>query len=284
MTSPIRSMALPTPHRHGVVATVPARTRTSPARVGADTYCFGRYRLLVRERLLLKDNEPVRVGSRAFDLLLVLVERAGQTVARQELFERVWPDVIVAKVNLRVHIAGLRKVLSDGRDGNRFIVSVAGRGYGFVAPVRRLDFAAEAAALSRHMFGRDPVAATLSSLLSHSRFISLGGAGNGGHASVAFAIAHALATDFDNAVCFVDLAGIDDPAHVTVAVAAALGYEVEPQQSQLCLLSYLKDKKLLLVFDNCERVLAGIAQLTEQLFNEAPRVQVLISSQKAPSI
>lgn len=254
MTSPLRSMSLQTSGRHGVIATVPARTGASAALglTDADTFCFGRYRLLVRERLLLKDDTPVRVGSRAFDLLLVLVERAGQTVARQELFERVWPDVIVAKVNLRVHVAGLRKLLGDGQDGNRFIVSVAGRGYSFVAPVRHLDTAARSPlpTFLQQMFGR--------------------------------ALAHALATDFDNAVCFVDLAGIDDPAHVTTAVAAALGYEVEPQQSLICVLSYLKDRKLLLVFDHCERVLAGIAQLTEQLFTGAPRVQILISSQKGP--
>lgn len=271
MTSAIRSMSLQTSVRPGIVATVPARIRgsTTPLDVastlglaGADTFCFGRYRLLVRERLLLEDDTPVRVGSRVFDLLLVLVERAGQTVARQELFERVWPDVIVAKVNLRVSVAGLRKLLGDGRDGNRFIVSVAGRGYSFVAPVRRLDFASEAVAVSRS--ARGPLPSFLQHLFGR-------------------ALAHALATDFDNAVCFVDLAGIEDPAHVTTAVAAALGYEVEPQQSSIFVLSRLKDKKLLLVFDNCERVLAGIAQLTGQLFTEAPRVQILISSQKAPS-
>lgn len=246
MPSPLRSMSLQTSVRHGVVSTVPARTR--------DTFCFGRYRLLVRERLLLKDDTPVRVGSRAFDLLLALVERDGQTVARQELFDRVWPDVIVAKVNLRVHVAGLRKLLGDGQDGNRFIVSVAGRGYSFVAPVRHLDFAARGPlpTFLQQMFGR--------------------------------ALAHALATDFENAVCFVDLAGIDDPAHVTTAVAVALGYEVEPQQSLICVLSYLKDRRLLLVFDNCERVLAGIARLTEQLFAGAPRVQILIGSRKGPSM
>lgn len=248
MTSPLRSMTLPVPSRYGAIATLPARSLTNAAQTEGDTFCFGRYRLLVRERLLLKDDVPVRVGSRAFDLLLVLVERAGQTIARQELFERVWPDVIVAKVNLRVHVAGLRKALGDGRDGNRFIVSVAGRGYSFVAPVRRLDFAADAAGLSR--LARSPPPTFLQHMF----------------------------------VCFVDLAGLDDPAHVTMAVAAALGYEVEPQQAPICVLSCLKDKKLLLVFDNCERVLAGIAQLAAQLFAEAPHVQVLISSQIAPPI
>lgn len=260
--------------------------------MAGDTFCFGRCRLVVRERLLLKDNVLVSIGSRAFDLLLALLERAGETVNSQELFERVWPDVIVAKVNLRVHVAGLRKALGDGQDGNRFIVSVAGRGYRFVASVNRFQSAVPAAVLTKYstaslppplqsMFGREAVVATLSSQLSRKRFISLGGPGEWSHASVASAIAHTLATDFDNAVCFVDLAGVDDPAHVAMAVAAALGCEAEPQQTLSCVLGYLQDKKMLLAFDNCERVFAGVAQLIERLFTDAPLVQILISSREA---
>ena len=54
-----------------------------------------------------------------------------------ELINLVWPDVTVEEANLRVHIAALRKVLGDGKDGSRYIVNVAGRGYTFVAPVQR---------------------------------------------------------------------------------------------------------------------------------------------------
>lgn len=299
MASPTNFVPLHGSRRDGVLATTPARTRTISAQanskigsMGGDTFCFGRFRLAVRERVLLKDNAPVSVGSRAFDLLLALVERAGETVNRQELFERVWPDVVVAKVNLRVHVAGLRKALGDGQDGNRFIVSVAGRGYRFVALVSRFRPAVPAATWKRdstaplpvrleRMFGRDAAIATLSSQLSRNRFISLGGPGGWGHTSVAFAIAHTLATDFDNAVYFVDLLGIGDPAGVPAAVAAALGCEVEPQESLTCLLAHLQDKEMLLVFDNCDHVFAGVAQLTERLFTEAPLVHVVISSQEA---
>lgn len=288
MTPPANSLPLPASR---VIPTPRAVTRTSSLQAG-NTFCFGRCRLVVRERLLLIDDAQVTVGSRAFDLLVVLVERAGETVDRQDLFARVWPDVIVAKVNLRVHVARLRKALRDGQDGNRFIVSVAGRGYRFVAPVDRIQSTVPAAMSTRHstaplpvrlpsLFGRDAVVATLSSQLSRKRFISLGGPGGWGHTGVAFALAHTLATDFDNAVCFVDLAGVDDPAHVAMAVAAALGYEVEPQQALSCVLGYLQDKKMLLAFDNCEHVFAGVARLTERLCSEAPLVQSLIGSREA---
>jgi len=264
--------------------------------VDTDAFYFGRFRLIVRERVLLKDDQPVSLGSRAFDLLLVLVEHAGETVSRKVLFERVWPDVIVAKVNLRVHIAGLRKALGDGLDGSRFIVSVSGRGYCFVASVARTHPAIPRTVATRlqqrslpvrleRMLDRDAAVAMLSSQLSERRLIALGGPGGWGRTSVAFAIAHTLVTDFDDAMCFVDFAGIDDSSLVAITVASALGYPVEcdtsPQQSLASVLAYLQDKEMLLVFDNCEHVIPGVEEFTERLFIEAPLVHILTSSREA---
>lgn len=262
MALPANSALLHTARRNGISATArePTRTiRTHPPSTPGDVFCFGRCRLIVRERLLLQDDVRVSVGSRAFDLLLTLVERAGETVSSQELFERVWPDVIVAKVNLRVHVAGLRKALGDGHDRNRFIVSVAGRGYRFVAPVRRFTSEVPAAAL------RTP--STTAAAVPMRSMIG-----------VAFAIARTLAADLDDTVCFVDFAGIEDPAHVPIALAAALGCEIESQRALNCVLGYLHDKKMLLVVEHCEHVFAGVAQLIERLLTEAPRVQILINS------
>lgn len=272
MTPPANSTLLRASRGTGIIANRPA---------GDEIFCFERCRLVVRERLLLKDETPVTIGSRAFDLLLALLERAGDTVNSQELFDSVWPDVVVAKGNLRVHVAGLRKALGDGQGGNRFIVSVAGRGYRFVAPVIRHQSVTATAKYSQNLYGRGAVAAMLGSQLSRKRVISLSGPGAQGHTGVAFAIAHTLATDFDDAVCFVDLAEIDDPADVTTAVAAAIGCEVEEQRALHCVLRHLHDKKMLLAIDNCEHVFAGVAQLAERLLTEAPRVQILISSQQA---
>jgi DNA-binding winged helix-turn-helix (wHTH) protein len=233
MTSPANTALRHASPRHALVAARPAGIRANSAREDGEsalgsmpsiTFRFGRYQLSVRERLLLKEGLRVHIGGRAFDLLLALVERAGETVSRQELFERVWPDVMVSKVNLRVHIAGLRKALEDGRDGNRFIVSVAGRGYRFVATAHRVQSAATPA------------------------------------------------------VCVVDLAGVGDPAHVVIAVAGALGCEVNQEHALNCVLGYLRYKRMLLAFDNCEHVAAAVTQFIERLFMEAPLVQILIGS------
>ena len=99
-------------------------------------FAFGPFRLHPAERLLLKEETPVRLGSRALEILFTLVERAGETVLKDQLIARVWPDTVVGEAALRVHVTALRKALGDGRDGQRFIVNIPSQGYVFVAPVR----------------------------------------------------------------------------------------------------------------------------------------------------
>jgi DNA-binding winged helix-turn-helix (wHTH) protein len=102
-------------------------------------FSFGPFHLIPEQQLLLEGEKPQRLGSRAFDILLILVERPGELVSKEELMARVWPKMFVEPANLTVHIAALRKVLGDGRNGNRYLVNIPGRGYRFVAPVSTAD-------------------------------------------------------------------------------------------------------------------------------------------------
>src|SRR3954462_8359164 len=104
-------------------------------RVAGHAICFGPFRLIPLQRLLLKGDEQVRLGSRAFDILVALTERPGQLISKNELMARVWPGIFVVPANLTVHVTGLRRVLEDGMNGNRFVVNVPGRGYCFTATV-----------------------------------------------------------------------------------------------------------------------------------------------------
>jgi DNA-binding winged helix-turn-helix (wHTH) protein len=97
---------------------------------------FGPFVLDRERRQLSRGGEPVRLGSRAFDILVALAGRAGQVISRHELVRLVWQDVAVEEAGARVHIASLRKALADGLDGARYIVNVSGRGYCFVSPIR----------------------------------------------------------------------------------------------------------------------------------------------------
>jgi DNA-binding winged helix-turn-helix (wHTH) protein len=107
---------------------------TGPA-VRPPDLSFGPFRLLSTQFLLLEGDKPVPLGSRALEILIALLERRGELVSRQELVARVWPNVFVEPITLRVHISALRRALRDGRNGTRFIVNIHGRGYCFVSSV-----------------------------------------------------------------------------------------------------------------------------------------------------
>src|SRR3954467_12826878 len=98
------------------------------------TASFGPFRLLPGQRLLLEGDKPVRLGSRAFDILAALIERSGEVVGKEELIARAWPQTFVEESNLKIQVSALRRALGDGQGGNRHIVTVPGRGYNFVAP------------------------------------------------------------------------------------------------------------------------------------------------------
>src|SRR5271168_1068938 len=97
-----------------------------------DVLSFGPFGLFPAERLLKKADKPIALGGRALDILIALVERAGEVVTNKELISAVWPDVVVEKGNLRFQMTTLRKTLGDGQAGARYISNVAGRGYCFV--------------------------------------------------------------------------------------------------------------------------------------------------------
>ncbi len=114
--------------------------------MAAGAFTFGSFRLLPQERVLLKSGKAVRLGGRALDILTALVVNSGTLLSKNELISRVWPRTRVEEANLRVHIGVLRKALGENRVGVRYIATVAGRGYCFVAPVQREDAPAGAMA------------------------------------------------------------------------------------------------------------------------------------------
>jgi predicted ATPase/DNA-binding winged helix-turn-helix (wHTH) protein len=260
-----------------------------------DVVSFGPFRLFATERLLKKADDSLQLGGRALDILITLVERAGEVVTRKELISRVWPDVIVEEANLRVHIAGLRKALGDGQGGARYVANVPGRGYCFVAAVTRSTAQrslppAEPVATDglrklpprlTRMVGRDDTVRTLSAQLVMWRFVSIVGPGGMGKTTVAVSVAHALIADFDGAVFFVDLGALNDAGLVPTAVASALGFMVQAQDPFLSLLAFVGDKRVLLVLDNCEHVIEAAAALAERVVSEAPQAHILATSREA---
>ena len=262
----------------------------------AHVFAFGPFRLFVAERLLEKGDEKLTVGGRALDLLVALVERAGEVVSHKELTARVWPDVTVEEANLRVHIAALRRALGDDRGANRYISSVAGRGYCFVAPVNhgppkeilsRVDVSPPLAPNNHlpmrllEMVGRDDTERIISTQLITRRFLSIVGPGGVGKTTVAVSVAHTALEGFGGAVFFVDLSSLGDPTLIPGTIASALGCRLHLSDPLFSLLAFLRDKRILLVIDNCEHLKTAIATLAERLVAETSQVHILITSREA---
>jgi predicted ATPase/DNA-binding winged helix-turn-helix (wHTH) protein len=258
------------------------------------TLAFGPFRLFPARGVLLEGEKPCRIGSRAMDILLALIERAGETVTKQDLLARVWPDTIIDDANLRVHVAALRKVLGDGHDGARYIVNVMGRGYCFVAPVRQATGPVPQTAPPpherslhnlpaplTHVLGRGDVVESIALQVPMRHCVTITGPGGIGKTTVAIAVAEKLLPVYDDGVWFIDLAMIMDRQLIPFAIASVLGLSVASASPVPSLTAFLQDKRLLLLLDNCEHMVDAVAPLAEAILRCAPNVHILTTSREA---
>jgi predicted ATPase/DNA-binding winged helix-turn-helix (wHTH) protein len=259
---------------------------------------FGRFRLLLRHRQLLADGLPIELGSRAFDILMVLIEGRGALVTKDEILRRVWPGTIVEENNLQVQISALRKVLGEDRN---LIRTISGRGYRFTGAIRFIaeeqsppepDIGASAGGtrpavrtnLPEHvseLIGRDAELDEVYDLVAQHRLVTVTGAGGIGKTRLGFQLAWRLLPKFPDGVWLAELASLSDARLVPFTVASALGIEiVETQPLRDRLAVALGAKRLLLVLDNCEHVIDQAARVGEELLHGAPGVRVLATSRE----
>jgi predicted ATPase/DNA-binding winged helix-turn-helix (wHTH) protein len=255
------------------------------------TVSFGPFRLDPEQQLLREGDTRVVLGSRAMEILIALVERAGELVSKEELIARVWPNTFVDETNLRVNVAGLRRALRDGQAGNRYIATDPGRGYRFVAPISvpqpgtaiaqpaapRID---NLPGTLTRVIGREPIVAALSAQLPQRRFITLVGPGGIGKTTVAIAVARSLAASYRDGVTFLDLAPIGDARLLSSTLATVLGLAIPSDNRMPGLLAHLRDRQMLLVLDSCEQVVEAAAALAEDVYAAAPGVHILATSQE----
>lgn len=251
---------------------------------------FGPFMLSPSERLLERDGVPVRLGGRALDLLIALVESAGEVIGKKALIARVWPDVVVEEGSLRFHMVAVRKALGDGEGGNRYIVNTANKGYTFVGRVERTDLTAPARiaapraakslpALASTMVGRDEDVDVLVTHLLQRRFVSVVGAGGIGKTTVAIAATQAAARHFDGDVHFVDLSTVSTSELVRATVAGTVGLQNRLDDLS-ALEAHLDERRALVVLDCCEHVIDEAAELAERLIRSCPQVHILATSRE----
>jgi len=244
---------------------------------------FGRFELRTAERLLLADGLPLTLGARAFDVLVVLASRRERLVTKDELFRTVWPGCVVEDNNLAVQISTLRGLL--GRDA---ITTVTGRGYQFTAPAQEplLDRQpglkrGNVPAVMPALFGRESDIEDVSATLGRSPLVTLCGAGGIGKTSLAGILAQRLSDRFPGGAWIVELAATRDPAFVPAVVAQTLGLPLPGQAAALDeLVRATQGSQFMLVLDNCEHLLAGVAPLARALLRDAPGLRILVTSQE----
>lgn len=253
--------------------------------MGGKIASFGPYRLYVSQRVLKNAGNRVKIGSRAFDILRTLLEHAPEIVSKRDLIERVWGNLVVDEGSLHVHITALRKRLRDDEPPGGHITNVPGRGYCFAGRVTwtAADEPARNTLPHKPLFvvGRDDLVHELTARLHEYRFVSIVGAGGIGKTTVALDLAHRLLAEFPGGVHFLDLAPLEDPRLLVRMLASQLGLATISEEPLPVILTHLSERRVLLVFDSCERLVRAVAALTEEIFRDAPQVHILTTSREA---
>lgn len=254
---------------------------------------FGPFELVASERRLSKDGVRIALGARAFDILAALLSRPNEVISKADLMGRVWPGVTVDEVSLRFHMAGLRKALGDGQGGARYISTMPGHGYSFIAPVSRTIAHAtavtpEQSELHGHarlpipsaMVGRDEDVLRVSSYLTASRFVTIVGTGGIGKTTLAVAVGHHLTATFEHAICFVDFGAVTDSDRILGLILSVLGLSIPPSGTLQYLIGHLQARRILLILDTCEHLIEPIADLASRIFAETREVHILATSRE----
>lgn len=245
---------------------------------------FGEFELRPTERQLMANGKPLKLGARAFDILLALVERRERLVAKGELMEIVWPGLVVEENNLSVQISSLRKLL-----GPTWIATVPGRGYRFTAPLLQdgpvacngspaqspLGWVEDSVPL----LGRELESHRLLALLQGHRLVTLAGAGGIGKTRLARACVEALAAHFGDVVAWVDLSALGAGSHVLPSLALATATTLPEGATTAALAQVLGKRAMLIVFDNSEHLAGTVAECARALLAAAPLLRVLVTSQ-----
>ncbi|WP_063499521.1 ATP-binding protein [Paraburkholderia phytofirmans] len=260
---------------------------------------IGKLQFFIEQRELRRDGAPLHIGSRALDILELLVNAKGSLVSKDQIMRAVWPDTVVEENNLQVHIVALRKALGEDRE---LIRTIPGRGYrllfaegtqnaephceprsppdetAIALPVR--DFAVPSSASV--LIGRQDDVLEVTAALERSQIVTLVGAGGIGKTRLAAEVAKGLAAKFPGGIVFVPLAAVTDARFVLDALATALGMKLSAGRLSLAhIADEMQGRHALIVLDNCEHVIEAAAEAAVVLEGASGTVRILATSREA---
>ncbi len=239
---------------------------------------FGPFSLFPAQRLVERTAPRYRWAAARSRFLIQLAKRPGEVIDKKDLIQKTWGNINVEEGNLRFHVAALRKALGHGKSGERYVANVPGRGYCLVAPVTR----AKAPGASRvrpaastqsqslpgrleTTIGRERAIAGLTRELLAKRFITIVGPGGVGKTRSRSPARMTCRENFQGAVQFLDFSAITDARLVPSMAATTLGLKTVAERPIPGLVDYLRDRRMLLVFDNCEHVIESLVELVDKL-------------------
>ena len=252
-------------------------------------FAFGPFRLLPRQKLLLRDGLRVKIYVRTWHVLLMLVERAGDLVRSDALRQRAFPDYTAKNATLRVHIALLRKILDDPQDETGYIENVNRTGYRFIKPVTRScqDCAIASTAAPpvtapapQRMIGREDMLSRLITRVREHRLMTLVGAGGVGKSMLAKAALRCLERADFPSVRYIDVGPLQPAESVAPRVAGALGLSRIGADPLAQIGALIGAQRMLMVLDNCERSVDYAAHGVERLLGLAPGLHILVTSRE----
>lgn len=258
----------------------------------SNAFSFGPFLLIPGQQVLLRHGIAVRMGGRAFDLLTVLVERHGEVVSKRDLIARVWPGLVVEESNLKVNMGAIRRLLGEGAGAPRYIATVVGTGYQFVAPVQ---FSAQHPAALQHqpsrrvgakgigaraIFGRDDFIDSILLDLAQARLVSIVGPGGAGKTTVAQLVLARVPEAVGGKAQFIDLSTAVESAHVAKAIADATGLRAGEGGIAVPTGGSGGRPLQLLVLDNCEHLIGDVARCVDQLLARTRHLKILVTSRE----
>jgi predicted ATPase/DNA-binding winged helix-turn-helix (wHTH) protein len=246
------------------------------------------FQLRSRERALLRNGEPVKIGARAMEILIALAERPGELVSKNELLDRVWPNQQIEEAALRVHLSALRRLLGADEQERPLIVNENGRGYRLIADLidqkpaprsldqLRQDFPKPLASI----IGRDDMIAEIARLSASRRLLSLCGPGGVGKTTLAMAAALEICEARPLTPVFLDLAQLRPGEPIADALVELLGGRATDAGAMDQAIRLLAERDCLIVFDNCEHLIEGAAETVETLLRGAPGLSIIATSRE----